>query len=237
MTPTQHKIEAAAEELLKDAHACSCESCKEIRASIKEKIANILTKHFASDEGVKDKFVQGLDAMTRHCLDAVGLVKSGKWNLDAMERWLRGCQDNGADFAREIIAEMQQLKATEQTPIVSTGESPQPERSAEDWAKQLEELLNHWIFVEVQSTEQNKETIVNFIQQIISTSELAGRIKQAREDAFVARTALGHSEDCGVAITGHGKNCSCDAIGSEIIADKLESLATSLEQQKKGIAE
>jgi hypothetical protein len=55
-----------------------------------------------------DQFIYGVSSMARNCLSAVQLVRSGKWDLDDVETWLRAVISNDSEYLKVVVAELNQ---------------------------------------------------------------------------------------------------------------------------------
>jgi hypothetical protein len=54
-----------------------------------------------------DQFIiYGVSSMARNCLSAVQLVRSGKWDLDDVETWLKAVVSNDSEYLKGVLAEL-----------------------------------------------------------------------------------------------------------------------------------
>lgn len=48
--------------------------------------------------------------MARNCISAVQLMRTGKWDLNDVERWLNAVISNDSNYLRQVLIELKQRK-------------------------------------------------------------------------------------------------------------------------------
>ena len=80
------------------------------RKYIRPSVWNIMRKEdqMTAAVQIENQFIDGVSSMARNCLASVQLVRSGKWDLDDVEIWLKAVVSNDSEYLKGVVAELNQ---------------------------------------------------------------------------------------------------------------------------------
>jgi len=85
---------------------------KAARNYIRPSVWNIMRKEdqITAAFQIENQFIDGVSSMATNCLAAVQLVRSGKWDLDDVEIWLKAVISNDSEYLKGVVAELKKRK-------------------------------------------------------------------------------------------------------------------------------